>query len=258
MIVSCPECGKELRLKAEPAPGKRFRCPGCECDFAPTPDAPPSKKRDLQGSGRKSGRAQRDEDFEDEDRASRRSRGPYRDDEDGDDRSSRRSRGSHRDDDEDDDDRPSRRGRKKVRSGMHPGLLWGLIGGGVLLIGGGVVLVLLLVLGGSAHESAINEGISLLGELAGILESVKDSASAKAAAPGIDRVRDRLEAWNKRIKELPKPSPEEQRRLEKQFQSKQNEITQRFVRAINQARALCQGEPTFTNALGRLGGMRLP
>src|SRR4051812_35121250 len=42
-VLTCPDCGKKLRLKAEIAPGKRIKCPGCETMFAPDEDEEPEE-----------------------------------------------------------------------------------------------------------------------------------------------------------------------------------------------------------------------
>jgi hypothetical protein len=33
--VTCPNCGKALKTRSDPAPGVRLRCPGCETVFSP-------------------------------------------------------------------------------------------------------------------------------------------------------------------------------------------------------------------------------
>jgi predicted Zn finger-like uncharacterized protein len=238
MIVTCPECGQQMRLKAEPAPGKRVKCPGCEAVFAPVDDTPPPRKNAVKSSARKPGRADDDDEDDDRDRPLRSKR--------------------RRDDEEDDDydDRPARR-RKKARAGIHPGLLWGLIGGGALLLAGGIVLVLLLVLGGSSHESALKEAIALMEEFAGILESVKDARSAKAATSRIDSVCDRLAALKKRADAMPDPSPEEKRRLMNQYEPKLAAAQLRVRRATEQAVRNCQADPSFIQSLNRFRNIRM-
>ena len=35
MVISCPECGAQLRLRSAPGPGQKVRCPKCSATFTP-------------------------------------------------------------------------------------------------------------------------------------------------------------------------------------------------------------------------------
>ena len=42
-VVTCPDCGKKLRLTAELPPGKRIKCPGCATSFVPDENEEPEE-----------------------------------------------------------------------------------------------------------------------------------------------------------------------------------------------------------------------
>jgi len=76
-----------------------------------------------------------------------------------------------------------------------------LAGGGLLLIGLIVLIIYMLGGGGDSHNAVAKDFVSILKESTAILETVKDEASAKAAAPKIDAL---AESVNTRYKALSK------------------------------------------------------
>src|SRR5262245_51607575 len=69
--------------------------------------------------------------------------------------------------------------------------------------------------GDSPHQKFAMETIAWKNELAAILDSVQDEASARAAIPKLRQMGVKLEDFQKRLRELGEPSPEEDERLER-------------------------------------------
>jgi hypothetical protein len=259
-IISCPECGKRLKLNTSLPGGKRIQCPECSTRFVPGDGDDDRPARDdsrvSPGSAARERRPRDDFDFDD-----RRDRRPRDDDDrrdrrsrDDDDRDDRRG-GRRRNDDAWDDDYDGRRPRRRAKKSSKALILWLCIGGGGALVAATVLIILLLVLGGSSHDSVMREIIALVNEGASVLESVKDRESAKAAAPKLNSIADRAEKLKKRAEALPQLSLEEQKRLIERFQADLMKAGQRAQKAAQQAQRNCGGEPTFQEALRRVERM---
>jgi hypothetical protein len=173
----------------------------------------------------------------------------------------RTSRPRHREEDDDDlDDRPTRRKRRRKKAAGSGGtivLTVALVIGGLVVLGGLGVGIFFGVraLGGGAyakHEDAIKETISMMTELADALESVKDPQSAHSAAARIEKVCDRMEQLETRIKGLPKLSVDDDQRLEKQYKPEFLKINERILKVAFQAGVNSQAEPAFMSASLRL------
>jgi hypothetical protein len=262
MIISCPECGKKLRMSPAAGSGKRIRCPGCSAVFSAAPeDADKEPPRRVARATTKRA-PELDEDDEEHDRVrskSRRDDKPDEEDEE-DDRPARRTRES-RGRVSDDDDRPRSRRKKKRKKQGSSAMVWVALGGGAAVLIGVAVVVILLARGGSSgayaqHEAAEREAIGLVKELITVLESVQDANTARLAATKINNICERVEALHKRTRSLGKITAEENRRLKEKIESELAPMKTRMSQAGFQAGARCQGEPTFIAALKRMDSLR--
>lgn len=222
--ITCPDCGKKLRLKAEIAAGARVKCPGCATTFVPAEEDEPEEPEPERPA------------------KSRIVREPDEDEEDLDDEP---------------EPRPARRKRprkKAPKKGSKVGLIIGLaILGGVVLVGGVVALFMLSRSSTySKQEAAAKDIIKLLNEFADALESVKDPESAKSAAARIDKICDRLDELGKRAQALPKLTQAEDTRLRKQIEPELNQVNERIVKVAFQAGLNSKGEPAFMSSLQKL------
>jgi hypothetical protein len=230
--VTCPQCQTLLRLRAAVPPGKALRCPHCSAVFTPAGPQAITEARPLpppapvQVPRTRPRPAEDDEDWEEEEIV----RKPRR--------------------------------QKKVKRG-NAALLWGLIGGGALLLILAGVLVLVLVLRRQSnyekHEALAREAVQVLEQLAVTMESVKDQDSARTAATGLNRVCDQLESLADRAKALPRLKPDEDRRLQTQFDPELKRLQQRIQQVAFQAGMNSRGEPAFLAAAQRMMrvGMKL-
>jgi hypothetical protein len=190
---------------------------------------------------------------DDRPRSKKKSRRGEDDDED-EDRPAKRKR----DDDEEEDDEDDRpRGKKKkakAKGGGIPMWVWLAVGGGGLAVVG-LVVVLIFALGGSAHESVIRGVISCMSDLADALESVKDKDSAKAAAPKINKICDRMEELAKKGKSLGEPPTAEAERLEKKYKPELEKQMKRLVAAQMKVALAGGNDPDFQKAIQRLASV---
>lgn len=255
----CPACGQWVRLpEEEPVPAPRLpphimeavtaqsRLVGegrpakrqSEGDHRRDDDRPRRPSRDDDDDERPPQRRRRDEDEDDD-----RSRSRRRRDEDDDDRDRSRRR---RDPDEEDDDRP----RRYRRAGGSKLWLWLGLGGGVV-VAAGVVVLLIVLLGGSSHESVARELISIMEDLAGTLETVKDPASAKTAATAVDSLVKRVESVGERASKLDPPTAEQTKKLMEGLRERSTKAGTRLMSARQAARVLINQEPALRSALDR-------
>jgi len=85
---------------------------------------------------------------------------------------------------------------------------------------GALVLALIpqIACHGSPFDSAIKENIALVDDMAEVLESVKDAASANAAVPRLQALQERRDALRRRMENMPR-SPEQQSRAAQNHQA---------------------------------------
>jgi hypothetical protein len=265
MIVSSPECDKKLRVSSETGPAKRVKCPGCSTTFVVRAQEEQTEGREstaVRAKGRPRDDEYDDEDVEDSPPAKRRKRTRSEDDEDDEDLDAgpaRRPRTRARDDEDDEeyDERPARR-KKKKKAKSHV-LLLSLVFGGVALVAVVAGLLIFFLSRGSPfsqHEAAAREGLAMMNELVAAIESVKDPNSARAAASRIHQICDRVQALERRIRNLPKLTVEENRRLESTMNAEFAALTQRMTQVGFQAGRNAGGEPSFVAAIKRLQSMK--
>src|SRR5579884_3992350 len=77
-LVTCPECDTNLKLAAEPTPGKKVKCPKCETVFVPGAgeERRLSARKPAPPSPLPARRDEPDDEDDDRDRAERRPRRP--------------------------------------------------------------------------------------------------------------------------------------------------------------------------------------
>ena len=84
-----------------------------------------------------------------------------------------------------------------------------------------------------------------------------EANSAKAAAPKLEQICDRLEDLQRRQRALPEPSEKEKKQLQEKAMAELGKLTGRLGSASVQAAQKAQNEPTFLAAIKkyeRLGG----
>jgi predicted Zn finger-like uncharacterized protein len=132
IAITCPSCEAELRLRDELA-GRKVRCPKCGAAVGVPKHEPTEEAEKFRSSPRRRSASRIDEDRKGDD----------------DERRPRRRRDTWEDEDEE-DYRPRR--RRTTKEAASPGLLYGLIGGGVALIIGLVVRAV-IVIGSSGRRN---------------------------------------------------------------------------------------------------------
>jgi len=100
---------------------------------------------------------------------------------------------------------------------MRPAVLLGFV---LLLLGAGVLPA---QGGGSPYENVLKELLVALDMLSGVLGTVTDEPSAKAAAPEVKKVVGRINEIEKKAKALPQPEKEEKDRIVKLYRPKLEE-----------------------------------
>ncbi len=106
--------------------------------------------------------------------------------------------------------------------------------------------------GHDKSEAFANDSIQAWNDLADAMESVKDPASAKAAAVKINEVSDRLVELTNRAKDPPKVTTGSDRLVQLGFDLKINEAMERFKQAASNAKGACGGDPDFVKAVHHL------
>jgi uncharacterized membrane-anchored protein YjiN (DUF445 family) len=102
------------------------------------------------------------------------------------------------------------------------------------------------------HEAIGNEMVKALNDLADALESVKDKASAKAAATKINEICDRIAEIGKRASALPKVTQSDDNKLKAKFEPELKKVSDRLAQVALKAGAASGGDPDFLNSLKRL------
>jgi hypothetical protein len=102
------------------------------------------------------------------------------------------------------------------------------------LVGMGIALVVLSALagcsGGGGAESLMNEQIKTMNELSGVLEGIKDDASADAAVPKLEKLALQIKELDKKGKDI-KVSADEKKKLEEKFKGQLEEAVKRLMAA---------------------------
>jgi len=86
--------------------------------------------------------------------------------------------------------------------------------------------------GGDTHEKVSEEMIDLMAEVADILEGVTDEESAEAATTRLEKLGERAEELGQRAEALGDPDPEEEKRLEKKYEQRMQEISKSMAASM--------------------------
>lgn len=108
------------------------------------------------------------------------------------------------------------------------------------LFGCGIMMMALIVGCGGSSDEPMKESINIMNEMSVILESVKDEKSAKEVEPKIAALKTRMEAVDKKIKEMPKDKLEA---MSKKYEAEGKAAAERMFKA------------TMKAAMSGLGGM---
>ena len=101
------------------------------------------------------------------------------------------------------------------------------------------------------HEALAKELIVVLNDMGDALESIKDHASAKAAAAKIDTLCDRLKDIRDKVDALPRLSKSDNDKLEKNLKADLDKAMSRILTAGPQARQKAGGNVEFENSVTR-------
>jgi hypothetical protein len=102
------------------------------------------------------------------------------------------------------------------------------------------------------NEAVAKEMIKAMNDLADAFESVKDKNTAKAAAPKINAVCDKMVDIGKKAETLPKLSQAEDEKLKKALEPELKKATERFTKVVPQAVTNSGNDPDFIASLKRL------
>ncbi len=105
----------------------------------------------------------------------------------------------------------------------------------------------------SRRRAAFKKVDALNNEFFSALESVKDPASATAAATRINEICNRLETVVQEINSLPKLTPEEMTRMTAEASADSRKISQRMDKAMPQAMKASRGDQALSKAVQRYG-----
>lgn len=79
------------------------------------------------------------------------------------------------------------------------------------------------------HEDVMKGSLSCVKEMTDVMKTVKDEASAKAAAPKIKAIADRMKALGEEAKKMSEPSKEEAQRLKEKYEPQMKEAMSAFM-----------------------------
>ena len=118
------------------------------------------------------------------------------------------------------------------------------------VVGVGVLLVFRSISNASAQqEKAMQEELQMVREFRQILEGVKDQDSARTAVGQLNALTERMEAYGKRAKGLPKIPQAEVDRLKAKYQPEVDQLQREIQKVALQAGLNSQGEASFITAL---------
>jgi len=92
------------------------------------------------------------------------------------------------------------------------------------------LLILTLCSGcGDTHESLTRDTLAIMKEMNGILDGVKDSASAKSAKPKLESLMKDMKAIQARQEKLPTPTEADLKAMESAHGKEMEEVQQKFI-----------------------------
>lgn len=99
-----------------------------------------------------------------------------------------------------------------------------------------VAAMLLLVAGcGDSPESVMDDTLATMNDMAAVLETVKDEATAKSAASKLEGLVEKMKSLKERADKMEKPSKEKEAELEKAYKEKMTAAGSRMMKAMMSA-----------------------
>lgn len=108
--------------------------------------------------------------------------------------------------------------------------------------------------GGDKHEVVIKDTIQAMNDMADIVDTIKDEASAKAAEPKLKAVADRLQEIKKRADAMEKPSAEKEEALKKKYEGELKAGMGRMMGAAMKAASVPGAQQAVQDAFKGLQG----
>ena len=115
------------------------------------------------------------------------------------------------------------------------------IGVGIALLALGGMVVLGQGGAASPYEGVIKEMIAALDNLTGVLGTIKDEPSAKAARPDLKKVADQLNGIKKKAEGLKQPEKAEKDRLDKEYKAKLDASVRKLVAEVARVKGVPGG-----------------
>ncbi len=103
-----------------------------------------------------------------------------------------------------------------------------------------------------AQESWLKEWVGTLAEVANVLETIKDRASAKEASTKLAPLAGRVETLVERYPTLPALTPDKAGPLTEKYMPEMIRLQQKMMQSGQQAQESAQGEPEFMKSLMRI------
>jgi predicted nucleic acid-binding Zn-ribbon protein len=116
-----------------------------------------------------------------------------------------------------------------------------------------LLLVVPACRGGNEHEAMMKDMIKAMNELADVLESIKDEATAKAAEPKLKALGTRIQEMKKKadaLGGLPKDKDEE---LRKKYEPEMNAAVGRIMAASQKAASVPEAQAALQEAFKSMG-----
>lgn len=95
-----------------------------------------------------------------------------------------------------------------------------------------LALVMLAGCGKATHDSVTAEAIKLMNDMADILASIKDEASAKSAKPKLEALSKRMDALKQKSQALGVPTKEQKDALQKKYGEERTKAASRLLKDI--------------------------
>lgn len=109
-----------------------------------------------------------------------------------------------------------------------------------------------------SHESLMKEVPLLLAQVTNVLRTVQDEATAKQAAPKIAVLVQRLQAIKRKADALPKPSPEEEKRLQKIYTEDAKPPTDEMNNELSRVFAIPGVRAALAEPIGEFRKLKTP
>lgn len=106
---------------------------------------------------------------------------------------------------------------------------------------------------GDSHESAMDDSLDLLEEMAVILEGIGSADDVEAASQKITKLGDEFAAIQERMDDLGKATEEQNKEFAVKFQNRMMEVMTRVQKAAEKTAKYPEIEKAFSAAMSRAG-----